>query len=79
MPMEEITRPLVVVGERLAAAKLPDVVRLPKAVARPAVLSYGADAAPRTSNRTAVEPDISVPLVERLGPVRVVRVAAPAA
>jgi hypothetical protein len=72
-------RPLAVLGVMEAAVIGPLTDWIPEAVAKPAAASNAEGAAPAISNRIAVEPEISAPMVDRRGPTIVVPVAAAAA
>ena len=78
-PSVEMTTPFAVLGEIVTAVTLPALFWTPDAVAKPAVASYGDVAAPLTSNKTAVDPEISLPVVVKFGPIMVKLVEAPAA
>ena len=79
IPSVEMTRPFAELGEIVAAVTFPALFWTPEAVARPAMASNGDVAAPLTSNNTAVDPEMSLPVVDRFGPVIAVLVVAVAA
>ncbi len=65
-PIVAITKPFAVLGEMVAPVTFPLLVWLPEAST---LVSYGAAAAPVTSNITAVDPELSVLVVVKVGPV----------
>ena len=78
-PMDVMIRPFAVLGVIEAAVTFPEPDWTRDAVERPATESNGDIAAPVTSNSTAVDPEATLPVIERFGPVIVVLVVAAAA
>jgi hypothetical protein len=75
-PNVEMTSPFEVLGDIVTAVTFPALFWTPEAVIRPAMESNGDFAAPLTSNNTAVDPEMSLPVVDRFKPLTVVLVAA---